>query len=117
MEFQNQTSMETKKMAETVPIKKTKSVFDELNSMRERIMQRAFEIFDSNGHVFGRDLDDWLQADRELTWKPSIELEEKDNEFRLQIGVPGVDPKNIDIEVTAEDILLKAELRHEHEEK
>ena len=53
-------------MAETAPIKKTKSFFDELNLMRERIMQRAFEIFDSNA---------------------------------------------------AEDILVKAELRHEHEEK
>ena len=104
-------------MSETVPIKKTVSLFDELNLMRERIMQRAFEIFDSNGQVFGRDLDDWLQAERELTWNPSIELEEKDNEFRLLIGVPGVDPKDIDIEVTAEDILVKAEVRHEHEEK
>jgi len=50
-------------------------------------------------------------------WQPSIELEEKDDEFRLQVAVPGVDPKDIDIEVTPEDILVKADVYHEHKEK
>jgi HSP20 family protein len=104
-------------MAETLPIKKTKSIFDEMDKMRDRIMQRAHEIFRSNGGIFGRDLDDWLQAERELVWKPSIELDEKDNEFRLRVSVPGVDPKDIDIEVTPEDILVKADLHHEHKEE
>jgi HSP20 family protein len=104
-------------MAETLPIKKTKSIFAEMEKMQNRIMQRAHEIFRTNGGIFGRDLGDWLLAERELVWKPSIELEEKDNEFRLQIAVPGVDPKAIDIEVTPEDILVKAELRHEHKEE
>ena len=36
-----------------------------------------------NGGAFGRDIADWLQAERELVWRPSIKLEEKDNEFRL----------------------------------
>lgn len=104
-------------MAETLPVKKTKSIFDELNLLHERIMRRAYEIFDGRGHIFGTDLENWFQAERELVWKPSIELEEKDNVFRLQIGAPGVDPKNIDVEVTAEDILVKAELSHEHKEE
>ena len=43
-------------------------------------------------------------------------LEEKDKEFHHQIAIPGVDPKNIDIEVTPENILVKAEVRHEHKE-
>ena len=104
-------------MVEALPIRKTKSIFDELSSMHDRIMRRAYEIFDANGQISGTDLDDWLQAERELVWKPSIELEEKDNEFWLRIGVPGIDPKNIDIEVTPEDILVKAELSQEHKEK
>lgn len=104
-------------MAETLPIKKAKSIFDEMERMQERIMRRAYDIFTSNGGIFGRDIADWLQAERELVWKPSIELEEKDNEFRLQVAVPGVDPKDIDIEVTPEYILVKAEVHHEHKEE
>lgn len=100
----------------TVPVKKTESIFDELNHLQDRIMKRAFEIFDHNGHVFGKDLDNWLQAEAELVWKPSIELEEKDGRFQLQIATPGVDPKDIDIEVTPDHVLVKAEGRHEHKE-
>jgi HSP20 family protein len=103
-------------MGETLPIKKTKSIFDEIEKVQDRIIRRAYDLFNSNGGVFGRDLDDWLQAERELVWKPAIELEEKDGEFFLQVAVPGVESKDIDIEVTADDILIKAETNHEHKE-
>jgi HSP20 family protein len=104
-------------MAETLPVKQSTSIFNEIEKMHDRIVQRAFEIFSSNGQTFGKDIEDWLKAERELIWKPAIELEEKDNEFRLQIAVPGVEPKDIDIEVTPEDILVKAEVHHEHKEE
>jgi HSP20 family protein len=52
-----------------------------------------------------------------LVWKPAVELREKGDEFRLEAAVPGVDPKNIDIEVTPEDILLRADIAHEHKEE
>jgi len=104
-------------MAETLPIRKSTSIFEELDRMQDRIMRRAYEIFSGNGGIFGKDIEDWLQAERELVWKPAIELEEKDNEFLLQIAAPGVDPKDIDIEVTSEDILVKADVHHEHKEK
>ena len=104
-------------MAETLPIRRSKSIFDEIDRMQDRVVRRAYDIFSSNGGIFGRDIEDWLQAERELVWKPAIELEEKDDEFRLQIATPGVDPKDIDIEVTPEDILVKAEVHHEHKAK
>lgn len=104
-------------MATTLQVKKRESIFDELNSLHDRIMKRAFEIFDGNGHTFATDVDNWLQAERELVWKPAIELEEKDNAIRLQIATPGVDPKDIDIEVTPEYVLVKAETTHEHKEE
>ncbi len=104
-------------MAATVPVKKTESISDELNDVRNRITKRAFEIFDANGHAFGRDLEDWLTAEQELIWKPPIELEEKNGEFRLQIATPGLDAKDIDIQVSPDEILIKAESHHEHTEE
>jgi len=104
-------------MAEPVSIRKISSILDEMNQMQDRIMRRAYDLFERNGRVFGRDLDHWLQAERELLWKPALELREADGEFVLEMAVPGVDPKDIDIEVTTEDIVLKADIQHEHEEK
>jgi HSP20 family molecular chaperone IbpA len=103
-------------MATNLPIKKTESIFDELNKMQDRIMHRAYSLFETRGKAFGRDLEHWLDAERELIWKPSVELTEKDNQFNLSIAVPGVDPKDIDIEVTPDYLLVKAESRHEHRE-
>ena len=50
-------------MATTVPVKRTESIFDQINALNDRIMKRAFEIFDGNGHVFGRELEDWFKAE------------------------------------------------------
>ena len=104
-------------MADRVPIRRSKSIFDEIGRMQDRIMRRAYEIFSENGQLFGKELDDWMQAERELMWKPSVELTEKDDMFRIEVAAPGVDPQNIDIEVTPEDILVKADIHHEHPEE
>jgi len=104
-------------MAEPVAIRKISSILDEMNQMQDRIMRRAYDIFEQNGRLLGRDLDHWLQAERELLWKPVLELREADGEFVLEVAVSGVDPKDIDIEVTPEDIVLKRDIQHEHEEK
>ena len=104
-------------MTETLSIRRTKSIFEEIDRMHDRVMNRAYEIFSGNGGLFGRATDDWLQAERELVWQPAIELEENDNQLRLQLAAPGVDPNDIDIQVTPDDILVKADIHHEHQEK
>ena len=104
-------------MTESLAIRKTFSVLDEVNEIQERITQRAYEIFERNGAVFGRELDNWLEAEEELLWKPSIELREKDGELLLEAALSGVDPNDVEIEVTPEDIILKAETQHQHQEQ
>jgi HSP20 family protein len=104
-------------MSESVAIHKTSSILDEMNEIQNRIMRRAHEIFEHSGALFGRDLDNWLQAEQELLWKPALELRETDGEFQLEAALSGVDPKDIDIEVTPEDIVLKAEVQHRHKEE
>ena len=94
-------------MTDAVAIHKTPSISDEVKTIRDRIMRRAYEIFEQSGSVFGRDLDNWFQAEQELHWKPAIELRETDTEFVFEAALPGVEPKDIEIEVTPEDIVLK----------
>jgi len=103
-------------MADAVPVRRPSSVFDQIKQMQDRIMHRAYEIFERNGGTQGRDFENWMQAERELLWKPNFELSEKDGKFLLEAAVPGVEAKDIDIEVTPEDIILNAETKHEHTE-
>jgi HSP20 family protein len=104
-------------MADAVPIRKPSSVFDQIKDTQDRIVRRAYEIFEQNGSMLGRDLENWAQAERELIWRPAFELCEKDGKFQLEAAISGVEAKDIDIEVTPEDIILKAETQHEHKDQ
>ena len=104
-------------MAEVAVQKKEKeSVWDELQKMEERIMKRAYDIFSGKGSTFGEDLDNWLAAERELVWKPAIELTEKDNQFEIRIAVTGIEPRDLNVEVTSDDLLVKGETKTEKKE-
>ena len=104
-------------MADTVAIRKRSSVLDEIKDIQDRIMRRAQEIFERNGGMLGRDLENWTQAERELVWRPLLELSEKDGKFELEAAIAGVEARDIDIEVTPEEIVLKAETQHKHTEQ
>jgi HSP20 family molecular chaperone IbpA len=104
-------------MADSVPIRKPSSIFDEIKQMQDRIMRRAHEIFEQSGSILGRDVENWSQAEREMVWKPAFELSEKDGRFLLEAAIPGVEAKDIRIEATPEDIVLSAETRHQHAER
>jgi HSP20 family protein len=99
---------------EPVRIRRHESVADDIARMNERIMQRAREIFESRG---GADLDNWLAAENEVVWRPAIELRETENRLLLTVAVPGVDPKEIEVEATPDDIVIKADIHHEHSEE
>jgi HSP20 family molecular chaperone IbpA len=107
----------SKEMTDAVQIRRPTSILDEMKDMQERIMRRAHEIFQQNGSMLGRDIENWTQAERELMWKPAFELSEKDGRFQLEAAVSGIDPKDIEVEVTPEDIVVKAETHHKHTEQ
>ena len=100
-------------MSEVLSIHEAETLMSRMRRMEERIRQRAFEIYPWSNNA-ERELDDWVKAERDLFWKPSIELREKDNQYVVEIALPGVDARDVHVEVTPGEILLKAKLHHEH---
>jgi len=101
-------------MADQVPIRRPASILDHMRGVQDQIMRRAYEIFEQTGSMFGRDVENWAQAERELMWKPAFELSEKDGKFQLEAAISGIEAKDINIEVTSEDIVITAETEHQH---
>jgi HSP20 family molecular chaperone IbpA len=99
---------------EQVGIRKSDSILEELNALKERISQRAYEFFRNPDDFWSGPVGDWLRAERELVWRPAIELRQKGNVLELAAALAGVDPKDLDVQVTPEDILIKASSQHEH---
>lgn len=61
------------------------------NRIREAfdaITRRAFEIFDNRGRTFGRDLDDWLQAESEVFHPVHLEVDDTEGALTVRAEVP-----------------------------
>jgi HSP20 family protein len=96
--------------------RRVETIVKELDEIQRRITQRAYEIFKDRGTRVGAALDDWLTAERQTVWKPAIEVCKRDAAFVIQAAVAGVEPRQLDIQVTPETLLIKAETAHSHPE-
>ncbi len=75
-------------------------IFEKVDKLVEAIERRAYERFEMRGREVGHDLDDWLEAERELLGSPAAELSEMEGVFQLQVTLPGFDAKEIEVTAT-----------------
>ncbi len=93
---------------------RTLPVFAEVDELMERIRNRAYEICRERGFAPGRDLDDWLAAEREICW-PSAAFEEEDDEYEIKLALAGFDPEDITVTATPMEVIVRAV--HESDEE
>jgi HSP20 family protein len=72
-------------------------IFDRMRETYDAIARRAFEIFEGNGRRFGRDLEDWFRAERELLHPVHMEISETEGDLTVVVEVPGFTEKDIEI--------------------
>lgn len=94
--------------------RKAETIVNELEQLHNTISRRAYDLFRTRGDLWGSSLADWLNAERQLVWKPAIELRQKDNQFEVLAATPGVEAKDLDVQITPEDVLIKADIGHKH---
>jgi HSP20 family protein len=77
------------------------SPFTELEKVRRQI-DRAFE-----------QITDTIEHQPEANWRPSIELKDQTDRLILKAHLPGIEPKDLDIQVTQDSVSLSGERRSE----
>jgi len=91
----------------------SQSILESLNGISDSIRDRAFQLFQSRGGgdpgASGGELDDWLQAERELFSIPSSELSESDREYRIEVAVAGFDSKDLDVTAQGNRIVVRGD--------
>ncbi len=99
----------SKPKIEKVPSVEDRSlpVFDEFEKITERIRKRAYEFFKEHGFGDGRDLEDWLRAEREVCW-PTAEFAEDDERFTLKVALAGFDADDITVTANPQELIVKA---------
>src|SRR3974390_2538362 len=85
----------------------------EIEAIQSRIRQRAFELSQTRPHD-AHELYDWIAAEAEVVSVPPVELVERDGQFELKFAVAGVNPNDVNVMVTPDQILLKSQFSHQH---
>ena len=79
--------------------------FRELNTIRQQ-MDRLFEDLMPTEP-------DFLLPGNGSIWKPAIEIQETEKDSILKAAIPGIKAKDLDIEVTQEEVAISGEYREE----
>ncbi len=109
----------------TVPVKVSKTpveagscaAFPEIEKLLRGIEKRAFELFAKRGFSLGRDLDDWLAAEREVAFVPPAELTESEAEYQVEVAVPGIPADKLQVDVLPGCIIVEGAAEEKREEK
>jgi HSP20 family molecular chaperone IbpA len=79
----------------------------------ELISQRAYEFFEQRGCQCGRDLDDWLRAERE---EAPVEIADTRTELIVSVQVQGVERRQLEVLVGASEIVITRKQWPDHDE-
>ena len=93
------------------------SAFDQLEDTLEAIARRAYDLFESSGREFGRDPENWFQAERELLHPMHVNITETDGSLEVRAEVPGFTEKEIEIGVEPHRLTIAGKRETKKEEK
>ena len=96
----------------TIPIQFGTSILDEVENVYDDITRKAYEKFLSRGRTGMLDIDDWLEAEREILMKPEARLIEKRGHFIVRLHLPKIDPSNVRILATRDDLVVQTSGRY-----
>lgn len=115
MSAQAATAMQPAKTSVTVKQIETENVFNRIQQVYDSVARRAFDIFETNGRWFGRELDDWLQAESQLLHPVHLEIAESDDNLTVRAEVPGFSTKELEINVEPRRLTITG--KHEAKEE
>src|SRR5438128_10128512 len=85
----------------TIPVRLNgpDSIAPLLENVRQRIARRAYENFIERGAVYGHDLDNWLDAEREFIIKPFAETHTEGKDVFVEVILPKIELTNLAVHV------------------
>jgi HSP20 family protein len=92
-------------------------IFNQMQQLTDSIARRAFEFFENNGRMFGRDLDDWFRAESELLHPLHIDMAESDGDLTVRAEVPGFTAKELEVSVEPRRLTITGKRETKEERK
>ena len=100
-----------------VAITPVERLMDRMDKISEAISQRAYEIFEANGHRFGHDLEDWFKAETDLLHSVHVNIAESGENLEVKAEVPGFSEKEIEVSVEPRRLTITGKRETEKKEE
>lgn len=97
--------------------KTTLPVFAEIHKRFEDVQRRAQDLFRLRGGENGKDLEDWLRAERDILGESKAELCETDHAYEVEVALPGFEAKDVEVTATEDEIAIHAAAERRDEKK
>lgn len=81
-------------------------LFQQLQREMDQLMQRFFGETEGGAGRAGL-----------VAWAPRVDIEEDDKQFVVKADLPGVDPKDVEVSVVDNALILRGQKKEEREEK
>ncbi|MBK9153090.1 MAG: Hsp20/alpha crystallin family protein [Chloracidobacterium sp.] len=92
-------------------------MFDKLAELSKETAQKAYEFFLKRGGEFGKELDDWFNAESKLLRPVAVEITETDGKINVNAAVPGFKPDEIEISVKDDQLIMSGRTEKKEEKK
>lgn len=89
----------------------------EVEDLYNSITRRAFEIFENNGRMIGRDLEDWFQAESELLHPIHIDVAESNDALTVHAEVPGFKAEDLKLSLEGNRLTIAGKRETKEERK
>jgi hypothetical protein len=92
----------------SIPVRIGTTILEEIEKVYDDITQKASELFLERLNAGPLDIDDWLTVEKQVLWKPDVEIRERPNVFIVRTTLNPADAASVDILVTTSDVLIQS---------
>jgi HSP20 family molecular chaperone IbpA len=92
-----------------IRIEIVKSLAPQVQLQELRVRERAYDLFLKRGERLGRDVEDWLEASREVGSTAPLTLYVLNGTYVVNLLVPGIDAKSVEITSAPDGLLVRAD--------
>lgn len=96
---------------------KPESLAQRFDELYREIARRAYQLFESHGHVHGHDVEHWLGAENAIIHPVHVQLEDNGSDYEVHAEVPGFAADELEIHVEPERVIITGSRESKSESK
>ena len=93
------------------------AAYNRMNELYDAIARRAFELFEHDGGIFGRELDHWYRAEAEFLHPAHVQIRESDDAITINAEVPGFSANDLQLSLEPRRLTIAGKKQSSSEQK